>query len=248
MLRAYVIHYDKSWDKCLPLAEFSYNNSYQVSLKMAPFEALCGRRYRTLLSWSQAGERQVYGPDLVVEAEDKVRVIQANLKTTQSRQKSYFDKRRKPLQFEVGNHVYLKVSPTKGVQRFEVRGKLAPRYVGPYKILEQYGPVEYKLQLPADLAAVHNVFHVSQLKKCIRVPTEVVAQEAIQLEPDLTYSEYPDKVLDCKERHTRRHSVKMYKIQWANHTEEEATWETEEYLNRKYPGFLEAIAGDEAAT
>jgi hypothetical protein len=115
MLRAYVINYDKSWDKCLSLAEFSYNNSFQASLQMAPFEALYGRRCRTPLSWSQTGERQVYGPDLVVEAEEKVKIIQANLKAAQSRQKSYFDKRRKPLQFEVNDHVYLKVSLTRGV-------------------------------------------------------------------------------------------------------------------------------------
>jgi len=109
MLRACVIHFDKSWDKCLSLAEFSYNNSYQESLKMAPFEALYGRRCRTPLNWSQVGERVVFGPDLVTEAEEKVKVIQANIKAAQSRQKSYFDKRRDPLQFEVGNHVYLRV-------------------------------------------------------------------------------------------------------------------------------------------
>jgi hypothetical protein len=122
MLRSCVIHYDKSWDKCLPLAEFSYNNSYQASLKMAPFEALYGRRCQTPLSWSQTGERKIFGPDLVIEAEEKVRVIQENLRVAQSRQKSYFDKRRKPLQFVVVDHVYLRVSPTKGVQRFGVRG------------------------------------------------------------------------------------------------------------------------------
>ena len=145
MLRACVIHYDKSWDKCLALAEFSYNNSYQASLKMAPFEALYGRRCRTPLSWSQVGERVIFGPDLVTEAEEKVRVIQANLKAAQSRQKIYFDKRRKPLQFEVGDHVYLWVSPTKGIQQFGVKGKLAHRYVGPYEIIEVCGPVAYRV-------------------------------------------------------------------------------------------------------
>ena len=107
MLRAYVIHYDKNWDKCLPLIEFSYNNSYQASLKMAPFEALYGRRCHTPLSWSQAGERKLYGPDLVIEAKEKVKVIQKNLEIAQSCQKSYFDKSRKPLQFELGDYVYL---------------------------------------------------------------------------------------------------------------------------------------------
>jgi hypothetical protein len=141
MLRACVLHYGKNWDKCLSLAEFSYNNSYQSSLKMAPFEALYGRRCRTPLNWSQAGEREIFGPDLVLEAEEKVRVIKKNLEATQARKKSYQDKRRKPLQFEVGDHVYLKVSPTKGVQRFGIKGKLAPRYIGPYEIKATCGPV-----------------------------------------------------------------------------------------------------------
>jgi hypothetical protein len=103
MLRACIIHYGTSWDKCLALAEFSYNNSYQSSLQMAPFEALYGRRCRTPLSWSETGKRKIFGPDLVIEAEDKVKIIQANLKTAQSRQKSYVDQRRKPLQFQVGD-------------------------------------------------------------------------------------------------------------------------------------------------
>jgi len=139
MLRACVLSYSKKWDECLPLAEFSYNNSYQESIKMAPFEALYGRRCRTPLNWSEAGERNFFGPDLVGEAEDQVRLIQANLKTAQARQKSYADKRRWPLIFEVGDHVYLRVSPMKGVQRFGMRGKLAPRYVGPFLSLSVVG-------------------------------------------------------------------------------------------------------------
>jgi hypothetical protein len=126
MLRACALQYDKHWDKCLPPAEFSYNNSYQTSLKMAPFEALYGRRCRTPLNWSQTGERKVFGPDLVSEAEEKIRIIQANLKTAQSRQKSYTDIRRSPLRFQVGDFVYLRVSPIQGIQRFGVKGKLAP--------------------------------------------------------------------------------------------------------------------------
>jgi hypothetical protein len=174
MLRACIIHYGASWDKCLALAEFSYNNSYQSSLQMAPFEALYGRRCRTPLNWSETGERKIFGLDLVVETEDKVRIIQTNLKTAQSRQKSYADQRRKPLQFQVGDFVYLRVSPTKGVQRFGIKGKLAPRYVGPFEILEICALVAYKLLLPPQMTAIHDVFHVSQLKKCIKVPTEIV--------------------------------------------------------------------------
>jgi hypothetical protein len=149
MLRACVIQYDKHWDKCLVLAEFSYNNSYQSSIKIAPFKALYGRQCRTTLNWSQTGEREIFGPDLVNEAEEKVKIIRNNLKVAQSRQKSYADKRRKPIQFEVGDFVYLRVSPTRGVQQFGIKGKLAPRYVGPFEILEICGPVAYRLQLPS---------------------------------------------------------------------------------------------------
>jgi hypothetical protein len=136
MLRACTLQYDKNWDKCLSLEKFSYNNSYQASIKMAPFEALYGRRCRTPLSWSQTGERKIFGPDIVTEAEEKVKDIQTNLKAAQSRQKSYADIRRRPLQFQIGDFVYLRVSPTRGVQRFGVKGKLAPRYVGPFEIIK----------------------------------------------------------------------------------------------------------------
>jgi hypothetical protein len=213
MLRACVLHYGKNWDNCLSLAEFSYNNSYQSSLKMAPFEALYGRRCRTLLNWSQVEEREICGPDLVLEAEEKVRVIKKNLEAAQARQKSYHDKRRKPLQFKVGHHVYLKVSPTKGVQRFGIKGKLAPRYIGPYEIKANCGPVTYQLELPPHMSAVHDVFHVSQLRKCVRLPTEVLPELELEIEPDLSYQEHPVKVLDQKERSTRARSIKMYKVQ-----------------------------------
>jgi hypothetical protein len=230
MLRACIIHYGTSWDKCLALAEFSYNNSYQSSLQMAPFEALYGRRCQTPLSWYETGERKIFGPDLVIEAEDKVKVIQANLKTTQSRQKSYADRRTKPLQFQVGDFAYLRVSPTKGVQRFGIKGKLSPRYVRPFKILEVCGPVAYRIHLPSQLAAIHDVFHISQLKKCIKIPMEIVEAQAIEIEPDLSYTEQPIQILNTKERVTRSKKIKMYKILWNHHTEEEATWETESYL------------------
>jgi hypothetical protein len=239
MLRACVLQFDKNWDKYLSLAEFSYNNSYQTSIKMAPFEALYGRRCRTPLSWSQTGERKIFGPNLVMEAEDKVRLIQSNLKAAQSRQKSYADIRRRPLQFQVGDFVYLRVSPTRGVQRFGVKGKLAPRYIGPFEILEICGPIAYRLQLPPQLAAIHNIFHVSQLRKSVKIPTKIIDSQTIEIEPDLTYFEYPIRILDIKERSTRRKTVKMYKIQWDHHTEEEATWETESYLQHNFPFFFQ---------
>jgi hypothetical protein len=170
MLRACVLQYDKNWDKYLSLAEFSYNNSYQTSLKIAPFEALYGRRCRTPLSWSQTGEQKIFGPDLVTEAEVKIKTIQDNLKAAQSRQKSYADIRRRPLQFQVGDFVYLRVSPARGIQRFGVKGKLAPRYIGPFEILEICGPVAYCLQLPPQLAAIHDIFHVSKFLPRSSIP------------------------------------------------------------------------------
>ena len=138
------------------------------------------------MSWSQVGERKVFGPDLVTEAEEKVKVIQTNLKTAQSRQKSYVDKRREPLQFKVGDFVYVRVSPTRGVQRFGIKEKLAPRYVGPFEIIEACGLVAYRIHLPSQLAAIHDVFHISQLKKCIKVPTEIIKSQDIKIEPDLS--------------------------------------------------------------
>ncbi|WVZ83029.1 hypothetical protein U9M48_030216 [Paspalum notatum var. saurae] len=181
----------------------------------------------------EPGERVTFGPDLVTQAEEQVRFIQENLKRAQSRQKSYSDRRRRPLVFKEGDHVYLRVSPMKGVHRFGVKGKLAPRYVGPFKISEKCGPVAYRLELPPRLAAVHDIFHVSQLKKCLRVPEEEIDTSQVQIEPDLTYEARPVKVLDQKQRSTRRSTVTMYKVQWSEHTEEEATWETEEYLRTK---------------
>ena len=172
-----------------------------------------------------------------------MKVIQANLKATQSRQKSYADKRRKQLQFEVGDHVYLRVSPTKGVQWFGLKGKLAPRYIGPFETLEVCGPVAYRIRLPSRLAAIHDVFHISQLKKCVRVSEEVVEQQDMEIESNLPYVEHPMKILDIKERSTRRAKVKMYKIQWNNHTEEEATWETEHYIQQNFPDFLRTNPG-----
>jgi hypothetical protein len=192
------------------------------------------------LSWSQTGERKIFGPDLVIEAEDKVKIIQSNLKVAQSRQKSYADIRRRPIQFQIGDLIYLRVSPTRGVQRFGVKGKLAPRYIRPFEILEICGPVACHLQLPPQLAAIHDVFHVSQLRKCIKTPTKIIESQPTDIQPNLSYVEHPIKILDAKERSTRRETIKMYKVMWNHHTEEEATWKTESYLQRNFPDFLQA--------
>jgi hypothetical protein len=163
---------------------------------MSPFEALYGRPCRTLLSWSESSERVIFGPDIVTEAEDKVRQIRANILTVQFCQKSYTDKRHRPLKFEVGNHVYMWVSPMKGVCRFGIKGKLAPRYIGQYLIIDKYGPTSYQVELPSKMSGVHNVFHVFQLKWCLKHSTDVVVEATIPLEPDLTYKTHPNKILD----------------------------------------------------
>jgi hypothetical protein len=175
---------------------------------------------------------------MVKETEERVQQIIHNLKEAQARQKSYADKRRIPLYFLVGDYVYLKVSPMKGVSRFRVKGKLAPWYIGPFPILERYGPVAYRLQLPATLYAVHNVFHVSQLKKCLRVLNRTIEVMDVALEPNLTYSDHPIQVLDQKDKITWRKTLKFYKIQWNQHSENEATWETQDFLEKNFPGFL----------
>jgi hypothetical protein len=213
MLRACVMEYPGSWDKNLPWAKFSYNNSYQESLKMAPFKALYGRQCRTPLNWIEPGEKAIFGPDIVDAAKATVCQIQDNLKAAKPHQESYANKRRRPLQFEVGDHVYLKVSPMKGVKRFGVKGKLSPRYIGPFLVLEKYGKVAYKIELPPSSVGVHDIFHISLLKKCLKAPVDIVLPEVTPLKTDLTYPKHPIKILDQKSRFTRCKTIKLFKIQ-----------------------------------
>jgi hypothetical protein len=139
---------------------------------MLPFETLYGRKCRTPLCWDQTRERQFFGSELIQEAEEQVRIIRENLRVAQTIQKSYADNRRRPLEFEEGDYVYLKVSPLRGMKRFQVKGKLSPHFIGPIMIFRRVGEMAYQLELPASLSDVHNVFHVSQLKKYLRVPEE----------------------------------------------------------------------------
>ncbi len=239
LLRACALTYGKDWERSLPFAEFSYNNSYQASLQASPFEALYGRKCRTPLMWSEVGERLLIGPAMIRDAEEHVAKIRENLKAAQSRQKSYADTRRRKLSFEVGDYVYLKVSPLRGTRRFQVRGKLAPRYIGPYPIMGRIGEVAYRLELPEEMSDVHNVFHVSQLKKCLRVPEEQVPLEILDLQQDLQYLERPIKIIDTAVKSTRRSQIRYYRVQWSNHTEAEATWEREDDLLKEFPYLFE---------
>ncbi|GJX11516.1 putative reverse transcriptase domain-containing protein [Tanacetum coccineum] len=202
MLRACVIDFGSSWDRHLPLVEFSYNNSYHASIKAAPFEALYGRKCRSPVCWSEVGDSQLTGPELVRETTEMIVQIKNRLITARSRQKSYADVRRKPMEFNVGDMVMLKVSPWKGVIRFGKRGKLSPRYVGPFKIIERIGPVAYRLELPEKLHGIHNTFHVSNLKKCL-------ADENLQF---------------------KQSKILLLRVRWDSHGEgPEFTWEREDF-------------------
>ncbi|KAL0545862.1 hypothetical protein IC582_015758 [Cucumis melo] len=161
MLRACVLQFKGNWDTHSSLMEFAYNNSYQSSMGMAPFEALYGRPCRTPVCWNEVGERKLVGPELVQVTSDNIKLIRENLKIAQDRQKSYADKRRRDLEFQIGEQVFLQLSPCRGVLRFGRKCKLSPRYIDPYQIIERVGPASYRLELPAELARIHDVFHVS---------------------------------------------------------------------------------------
>ncbi|WVZ97087.1 hypothetical protein U9M48_042648, partial [Paspalum notatum var. saurae] len=217
---------------------------YQGSLKKSPFQALYGKRCRTPLFWNQTGEKQVFGPDIIQDAEQQLRIIQQNLRIAQSRQRSYADVHRKYLSFKVDDHVYLKMSPMRGIRRFNVKGKLAPGYIEPFKILEKKGEVAYRLKLPPSLSGMHDVFHVSQLKKCLRAAEEQAPLERLEVQEDLTYTEHPVKILDTSERTTRNKRIKMCRVQWSHHTEAEAAWEREDELKAAYPALFAKSRGE----
>ena len=209
MLRACVIDFKGSWGDYLALIEFAYNNSYQGSIDMAPFEALYGRKCRTPICWTEVGEKQLLGPELVQITTEKIKVVQENLKVAQSRQKSYADNRRRELEFQVGDRVFLKVSPWKGVLRFGRKGKLAPRYIGPYLIVERVGAAAYRLELPEEMARLHNVFHVSMLRKYVVDPSHVLEREPVELADDFSYEEEPVQILDRREQTLDRKSTRL---------------------------------------
>ena len=176
-----------------------------------------------------------------------MQLIRDRLKTAQSCQKSYSDQKRQELSFKVGDFVYLRVTPLKGMQRFHVRGKLAPRYIGPFKILARRG--SSRLELPEELKDFHDVFHISLLRKCLQIldRPEIfweVDHHTLDLNQDLTYREVPLRILEEQILLTRRRKLKFYKVQWSNHSEDEATWEREDYLLKEFPQLLEAYTSE----
>ncbi|GJV50783.1 putative reverse transcriptase domain-containing protein [Tanacetum coccineum] len=246
MLRACVIDFGGNWDTHLPLAEFSYNNSYHSSIRCAPFEALYGRKCRSPVLWAEIGESSLIGPELVQETTDKVVLIKEKLKAARDRQKSYADNRRKPLEFEVGDRVMLKVSPWKGVIRFGKKGKLAPRYVGPFEILERIGPVAYRLRLPEELSGVHDTFHVSNLKKCLADASLHVPLDEIRVDKTLRFIEEPVEIMGREVKRLKRSRISLVKVRWNSKRGPEFTWEREDYMKSKYPQLFVERADESA--
>jgi len=243
LLRICIFDFGGSWEDHLPLVEFSYNNSFQSSIGMAPFEALYGRPCRSPSCWLESGEKLILGPDFVRDSSEKIDLIQLRMKEAQSRQKSYADNRRKPLEFSIGDLVFIRVSPLKGVMRFSTTGKLAPRFIGPFSITERIGPVAYRVSLPAHLSGIHDVFHVSQLRKCLRESDSVITSpdlQELEVSPDLSIVQQPIRVLDTEVRHLRNKDVPLVKVQWSANPND-CTWETREYIERSYPGFLSSL-------
>ncbi|KAA3480029.1 DNA/RNA polymerases superfamily protein [Gossypium australe] len=204
-------------------------------IRMAPYEALYGRRCRTPTCWTELGDRRILGPELVTETEEKVELIRARLKEASDRQKSYADLKRKDIEFAVGHKVFLKVSPWKKLLRFGRKGKLSPRFIGPYRVLKRVGPIAYQLELPSELSQIHNVFHVSMLGRYRSDPSHVVPVEEIEVKPDLSFEEEPVEILDRDVKVLRRKTVPLVKVLWQNYGFEEATWEPEEAMRQQYP-------------
>ncbi|KAD4585504.1 hypothetical protein E3N88_23105 [Mikania micrantha] len=219
MLRCCVIDFGVNWDNYLPLIEFSYNNSYHSSIDMAPFEALYGRKCRSPI----------------------IR-IRENLTTARSRQKSYANKRRKPLEFQVNDLVLLKVSPWKGIVRFGKKGKLAPRYVGPFKVLERIGKVAYRLELPQELSNVHPTFHVSNLKKCLADENLHIPLDEVRIDESMHFIEKPVKIVDREVKKLKNKRIPIVLVKWDSKHGPELTWEREDQMKTKYPQLFDSAS------
>ena len=217
MLRGCVLDFSGSWDRHIPLMDFAYTNSYQSSIGMAPYEAFYGGRCRTPMCWIELNEHKIIGPDLVKDTEEKVQIIQKRLKATSDRQRSYANLKRKDIEYEVGDKVFLKVSPWKKILCFGRKGKLSPRFIGPYEILERVGPVAYRLTLPLELAKLHDVFHVSMLWRYRSDTSHILPVQDIQVQEDFTFDEEPKAILDREIRQLRNKQVPLVKVLWQHH-------------------------------
>ncbi|XP_058756484.1 uncharacterized protein LOC131629722 [Vicia villosa] len=235
MLRACILEIGGSWKDNLPLIEFAYNNSYHASNGMAPYEALYGKKCRSPLCWSEVGEKGILGPEIIQETTEKVKMIRDKMKQAQDRQKSYADKRRRPLEFDVGDHVFLKVTPRLRLKGpFKTR-KLSPRYVGPYQIMRRIGEVAYQLALPPSLSGLHDVFHVSQLRKFVPDSFHPILPDTIEVEPDLSFQPKPCRILEHASKSLRSKEIPLVKVLWEESRPDEATWELESEMRELYP-------------
>ncbi|XP_057471062.1 uncharacterized protein LOC130759863 [Actinidia eriantha] len=220
---------------------------------MAPYEASYGRPYKSPLCWSELGEATLVGPELVTETvesmglilkrlkaaqevtTEKVKVIHQCLLTAQSRQKSYADCRRRPLSFDVGDHVFLKISPRRGLTRFGHGGKLSPCYIGLFDIIEKIREVAYRLALPPRLSGIHDVFHVSMLKKYEPDPSHILEWSELELEADASYGEKPIQIIDTREKMLKGKMIRLVRVLWNNFGGKESTWEIEDEMSEKHP-------------
>nr|GEX28854.1 putative reverse transcriptase domain-containing protein [Tanacetum cinerariifolium] len=221
MLRACVIDFGSSWDKHLPLVEFSYYNSYHASIKAAPFEALYVQKCRS--------------PELVRENTENIVQIKNRMLTARSRQKSYADLKRRLIEFEVGDKVMLKVSPWRGVIHFGKRRKLSSRFIGPFKVIERIGPIAYKMELPDKLRGIHDTFHVSNLKMCFVNDDVVIPLDEVQLDDKFHFVEKPVEIMDREVKWLKQSRISIVKVRWNSRRRPEFTWERKDFFRRKYP-------------
>ncbi|GKE95468.1 putative reverse transcriptase domain-containing protein, partial [Tanacetum coccineum] len=216
--------------------------AYHASVRCAPFEALYGRKCRSPIMWAEVGEGQLIGPELVQETTEKISQIKDRLKDTRDRQKSYADKRRKPLEFSVGYYALLKVSLWKGVVCFGKKRKLAPRFVRPFEIIKKVGPVAYRLDFPEELNGVHDTFHVSNLKKCLADPTLQVPLDEIRVDVNLNFVEEPVEILEREFKKLKRSRIAIVKVRWNSKRGPEFTWEREDHMKLKYPHLFSDVS------
>ncbi|GJU12848.1 hypothetical protein Tco_1135244 [Tanacetum coccineum] len=236
-------------DKLARTSVFFIRNIHHASIKAAPFEALYGRKCRSPVCWTEVGEAQILGPELIQETTEKIIQIKQRMQAARDRQKSYADLKRKPMEFQVGDKVMLKVSPWKGVVRFGKRGKLNPRYVGPFKVLEKVGEVAYKLELPEELSRVHNTFHVSNLKRCHADEPLAVPLDGLNLDDKLHFVEEPVEIVGREVKRLKRSRIPLVKVRWNSKRGPEFTWEREDQFKKKYPHlFIKTTPSSSAAS
>nr|GFA07632.1 putative reverse transcriptase domain-containing protein [Tanacetum cinerariifolium] len=223
------------WDRDFPLVKFSYNNSYHASIKTAPYEALYGRKCRSHVCWSEVRDSQITSPELIRDTTEKIVQIKNRLLAARSLQKSYADKRAKPLEFEVGDMVLLKVPSWKGVVCFRKRENLSLRYTGSFKILARVDSIAYTLELPEELKGIYSTFHVLNLKKCLAECDVVISVDKIQLDDKLHMIEEPVEVVDREVKRLRQSRISIVKVRWNSQRGPEYTWEREDHIKKKYP-------------